>query len=169
MFINITYKVYFLQVEIKMNTYISQISKKFKSLKDLPEWLKQFLAPEDQIKMIRTAFSMTQNQLAKKIGFNSNTPVAKLENKEKENPTIGTLKKYASALECELLIRFVPKKEIESLLNEMAEKKARKIVSLSVSNSAMELQKPDKETIKAEIERVKKELLEKKKSSLWEN
>ena len=152
-----------------MSTYTSQISKKFKSLKDLPEWLRQFLAPEDQIKIIRTTLGMTQNQLAKKIGFNSNTPVAKLENKEKENPTIETLKKYAHALECELLIRFVPKKEIKNLLNELAEKKAQKIVNLSVSNSAMELQKPDKETIKTEIERIKKELLEKRKSALWEN
>ena len=152
-----------------MNTYIRQISKKFKSIKNLPEWLKQFLAPEDQIKMIRTAFGMTQNQLAKKIGFNSNTPIAKLENKEKENPTIETLKKYARALECELLIRFIPKKEIKNLLNELAEKKAQKIVNLSVANSAMELQKPDKETIKIEVERVKKELLDKKKSALWED
>ena len=151
-----------------MNTYISQISKKFKSLRDLPEWLKQFLAPEDQIKIIRTAFGMTQNQLAKKIGFSSNVPVTELENKEKE-PTIGTLKKYASALECELLIRLIPKKEIKNLLDERAEKKAQKIVNLSVSNSAMELQKPDKGTIKGEIKRVKKELLEKKKSSLWED
>ena len=151
-----------------MNNYINQISKKFKSLKDLPEWLKQFLAPEDQIKMIRTSFGMTQNQLAKKIGFSSNVPVTELENKEKE-PTIGTLKKYARALECELLIRFIPKKEIKKLLNELAEKKAHKIVNLSSANSAMELQKPDKETIKAEIERVKKELLEKRKSTLWED
>ena len=151
-----------------MNIYISQISKKFKSLKDLPEWLRQFLAPEEQIKMIRTTLGMTQNQLAKKIGFSSNVPVTELENKEKE-PTIETLKKYASALECELLIRFVPKKEIKNLLNELAEKKARKIVSLSVSNSAMELQKPDKETIETEVERVKKEFLEKRKSALWEN
>ena len=152
-----------------MNVYISQISKKFKSLKDLPEWLRQFVAPEDQIKMIRTAFGMTQNQLAKKMGFNSNATIAKLENKEKENPTIETLKKYADALECELLIRFVPKKEIKHLLNEIAEKKAQKIVNLSVANSAMELQKPDKEIIKTEVERIKKELLEKRKSALWEN
>ena len=152
-----------------MNLYLSQVSKKFKSIKNLPEWLKQFLAPEDQIKMIRTAFGMTQNQLAKKIGFNSNVPVAKFENKEKENPTVETLKKYARALECELLIRLVPKKEIRTLLEERAEKKARKIVNISSANSAMELQKPDKETIKAEIERVKKELLEKRKSALWED
>ena len=156
-------------MQFKVSSYINQISKKFKSLKDLPEWLRQFLAPEDQIKMIRTTLGMTQNQLAKKMDFNSNTPIAKLENKEKENPTIETLKKYANALECELLIRFVPKKEIKNLLNELAEKKAQKIVNLSVANSAMELQKPDREIIKMEIERVKKELLEKKKSSIWEN
>ena len=148
--------------------YLNQISKKFKSMKNIPSWLKQFLSPEEQIKMIRTTLGITQSQLAKKLGYSSNVPVAELENRGKENPTLGTLKKYAHALECELLIRFVPKKDIKDLLDELAEKKAREIVDLSVANSAMELQKPDKETIEIEIERVKRNLIEKKRSSLWE-
>ena len=151
-----------------MNVYLNQVSKKFKSLKEVPEWLSHLFPIEDQIKMIRTALGITQNQLAKKLGFSSNVPITKLENKEKENPTLETLKKYAEALECTLLIRFVPKKEIKSLVNEQAEKKARKIVSLSVANSAMDLQKPNKEIIEAEVERIKRELLEKRRSSLWE-
>ena len=151
-----------------MKSHLNQISKKFKSQKDLPEWLKQILPFEDQIKMIRTVLGMTQNQLAKKLGFSSNVPIAKLENKERENPTIETLKKYASALECELLIRFVPKREIKNLLEERAKKKAHEIVNLSVANSAMELQKPDKETIDTEVERIKNELLEKRRTTLWE-
>lgn len=151
-----------------MDLYYKQIAKKFKSIKCLPLWLKQFIHVVDQIKIIRNALGITQNQLAKKLGFSSNVPIAKLENKEILNPTLETLKKYATALECELLVRFIPKKEVKELLEELAEKKAKEIVSLSVSNSAMELQKPNKETIKFEIERVKKEILEKRTSILWE-
>lgn len=147
--------------------YLSQISKKFKCLKDLPPWLISVLGIEDQIKLIRTALGITQTQLAKKLGLKSNVPVTRLENKENENPTIETLKKYADALGCQLLVRLVPKKEIEKYLEELAENKANEIVNLSVANSAMELQKPNKEVIKKEIERVKKEILEKKRSILW--
>ena len=152
-----------------MLKYLKQVSKKFKSQKDSPVWLVQFLPIWEQIKVIRKAFGISQLQLAKKLGFSSNVPVAKLENGQIENPTLDTLKKYAEALQCELVVRLVPKKEIEKVVEEQAEKKAREIVSLSVGNSAMELQKPDNETIKEEIEKVKNELLEKRRSVIWED
>jgi predicted DNA-binding mobile mystery protein A len=151
-----------------MLKYIKQVSKKFKSQKSSPVWLVQFLPVEEQIKVIRKALGISQVQLAKKLGFSSNVPIVKMEKGQIENPTIDTLKKYAEALGCELLVRFVPKKEIEKMVEEQAEKKAREIVSLSVGNSAMELQKPDDETIKEEIEKVKEELLEKRRSVIWE-
>ncbi len=151
-----------------MIKYIKQVSKKFKSQKSSPVWLVQFLPIEEQIRVIRKALGMSQIQLAKKLGFSSNVPIVKMENGQIENPTIDTLKKYAEALGCELLVRFVPKKEIEKMVDEQAEKKAREIVSHSVVNSAMELQKPDDETIKEEIEKVKEELLEKRRSVIWE-
>lgn len=151
-----------------MNPYLIQISKKFKSIKLLPPWLRSFLLVNDQIRILRTALGMTQSQLAKRIGLKNNNPVAEIENKTNVNPSIETLKKYAKAFECELIIRFVPKKEIKDLIEELAEKKAREIVSLSVANSAMELQKPDKETIESEVERIKRELVEKRRSILWE-
>ncbi len=151
-----------------MLKYIKQVSKKFKSQKDSPVWLIQFLPVEEQIKVVRKALGISQVQLAKKLGFSSNVPITKMEKGQIVNPTIDTLKKYAEALQCELVVRFVPKKEIEEIVNEQAEKKAREIVSLSVGNSAMELQKPDNETINEEIEKMKGELLEKRRSIIWE-
>ena len=152
-----------------MFPHLKQVSKKFKSQKNAPIWLVQFLPIEEQIKVIRKALGISQVQLAKKLGFSSNVPVAKLENGQIENPTLDTLRKYAGALQCELVVRLVPKKEIEKVVEKQAEKKAREIVSLSVGNSAMELQKPDNETIKEEIEKVKNELLKKRRSVIWED
>ena len=155
-------------LELTMIKYLKQVSKKFKSQKSSPVWLVQFLPTWEQIKLIRKALGMSQVQLAKKLGFSSNVPIVKMEKGQIENPTLDTLKKYADALQCELIVRFVPKKEIEKLVYEQAEKKAREIVSHSVGNSAMELQKPDDETIKEEIEKVKSELLQKRRSIIWE-
>jgi len=151
-----------------MFLYLNQISKKFKSIKDLPAWLKQSISIQDQIKVIRQALGMTQSQLAKRLGYSSNNPVAELENKEIKNPTLETLVKYAETLECHLLLRLVPKKEIKNILTDAADKKAKEIVNLSVGSSALEMQKPNKETIQEEIERVKKDLLEKKRKMIWE-
>jgi len=150
-----------------MIKYIKQVSKKFKSQKSSPVWLVQFLPIEEQIKIIRKALGMSQVQLAKKLDFSSNVPIVKMEKGQIENPTIDTLKKYAEALGCELLVRFVPKKEIEKMVDEQAEKKAREIVSLSVGNSAMELQKPDDDVIEDEIEELKYDLMHKKRSRIW--
>lgn len=149
--------------------YLNQISKKFKSIKNLPTWLKDFMDISDQVKLVRAALGMTQIDLAKRIGYKKNVPVADLENKIETNPTIEKLKKYAEALECNLLIRFVPKQEITKRLDILAEKKAREIVSISTGSSALELQRPDKRTIENEVKRVKKEILEKRRSVLWKN
>ena len=103
------------------------------------------------------------------MGLENNVPVADLEIKNIKNPTIETLKKYAKALNCELLIRLVPKKEIHKMVYEQAEKKAKEIVNLSVSNAAMELQKPSKKIINDEISRIKNKLIEKKRQALWKS
>ena len=151
-----------------MFKYTKQVSKKFKSRRHFATAL-LFLPITAQIREIRKALGMSQVQLAKKLGFSSNVPIVKMEKGQVVNPTIDTLKKYAEALQCKLLIRFVPKEEIEKMVDEQAEKKAREIVSLSVGNSAMELQKPDDDVIEDEVKELKRDLLLKKRSRIWEN
>lgn len=151
------------------NQYLNQISKKFKTLKKLENLSGLTFTPGQQVQLIRKTLGMTQTQLAKRLGYESYVPIAKIENGDNKNPTIETLKNYAGALGCKLSIGFIPKKEIKKLIEELAEKKALEIVNLSVGNSAMELQKPDSETIKEEIEKVKNEIIEKKRKILWQD
>lgn len=150
-------------------SYLNQISDKFKLPKQISVLENFFMPVGKQIHLIRTALGITQAKLASKLGYESNVPVAKIESGDNKNPTIETLKNYASALGCELLIGFVPKKEIKKVVEERAEKKAREIVNLSVKSSALELQKPGNESIKEEIEELKKEIIEKKRKILWDD
>lgn len=149
--------------------YLNQISRKLKPSQHIQVLKTFFILPHNQLELIRKALGMTQIQLAKKLGYESNVPVAKLEGGSNKNPTIETLRNYAKALGCELLIGFIPKKEIKKTVEELAEKKAREIINLSSKSSALELQKPDSTAIKDEIEELKNEIIEKRRSILWDD
>ena len=149
--------------------YLNQVSRKLNPAQHIQVLKTFFMLPHSQLELIRKALGMTQIQLAKKLGYKSNVPVAKLEGGNNKNPTIETLKNYANALGCELLIGFVPKKEIKKTIEELAEKKAREIINLSSKSSALELQKPNSDAIKDEIEKLKNEIIEKRRSILWDD
>ncbi|MEI7942990.1 MAG: helix-turn-helix domain-containing protein [Candidatus Riflemargulisbacteria bacterium] len=144
---------------------ILQISERFKDISCLPKWIISLGSWSEQIKLIREAFGMTQKQLAKRIG-STQIMVSRLENND-NNPTIETLTKTANALNCELLISFVPKTEIDIMLERLVDKKVSELVKQSVSNAAMELQKPNKKIINQSKEDLKKEIIDNKRSSLW--
>ncbi len=152
-------------MSIKHSAIISKASKELKSVEEFKWICKTKLPTYKQISLLRNALGMTQNQLAKRLGYNSYVPVAKLEN-ENSNPTIETLEHYAEALGCELSVRFIPKQDLKKIVYERAEKKARGIVRLSTGNAAMELQQPNKEDIEVAIEELKNDLIKRKKRSL---
>ncbi|HAR62347.1 MAG: hypothetical protein DKM50_05685 [Candidatus Margulisiibacteriota bacterium] len=142
-----------------------QISERFKSVKHIPGWIKGLGSCSSQIKSIREAFGMTQKQLAKRIK-STQIIVSRLESNE-TNPTIETLTKVADALNCELIISFIPKIEIDAVVDKLADDTAEKLVNQSVANAAMELQKPNKKIIKHSKEDLKNDLINNRRSSLW--
>ncbi|MDX1385942.1 MAG: helix-turn-helix domain-containing protein [bacterium] len=146
---------------------VHQIQKALGEWKALPTWLKKPLPIGKQLIMLRNALGFTQSQVGRRIRTNQRN-VLRLE-KEGVDPRLSTLKKLAEALECELLIRLVPKKDIEKLLREKAQEKAKKLVEMSASSAGLELQKPSQETIQFEIDRLSEEILKNKRSSLWDD
>lgn len=80
---------------------------------DLKAWreanLKYGRPIQGWIKTIRCALKMTVQQLADRLGLTRRT-VRGFETSEiKDMITLGTLKKVANAMECELIYAFVPK------------------------------------------------------------
>jgi len=68
---------------------------------------------------------------------------------------------FAEALNTELKISLIPKKNIIKFLDEKTSKKAEELVKLSKTSSALEIQSPSEEKSKEQVERLKREILEK--------
>ena len=137
-----------------------------KSIQDLPTWIDLSLAVGEQVKKIRQALGMTQEQLAERTGF-TQSYIAEIESGRKENLELFTIKKIAQGLNCQLLIQVIPQKNLSQLLDEQSTKVAQKIISLSSASTALERQLPDQEFIANEVEEMKKNILEKHRSALW--
>lgn len=150
---------------INNKTFIQQINDMFKSIGELPEWIRKHVTIQDQIRLIREALGMTQEQLAKRIHAKQSS-VAQME--KGSDFQISTLQKVAKALNCELLIHLVPKQEIVQLLEEKSTERATKLVSASSGNTALEMQLPERKYIDLQVEEMKEEILKKHRKVLWE-
>jgi putative transcriptional regulator len=150
---------------MKKYFFTEQIDKKFMSINDLPEWLSNYPDFKDQIKLLRETLGMTQEQLGKKVN-RSLRSIQQIESGEAK-PKISTLYKIANALNTELKIALIPRKSIIKYLDEKATKKAEQLVKLTETSSTLEIQSPSKEESKVQIEKIKREILEKRRYSLW--
>jgi len=145
--------------------FTEQISKKFNCTANLPDWLINYPEFKEQIKLLRTTLGMTQEQLGKLVN-RSIRSIQQIENGEAK-PKISTLHKIADALNTELVISLVPRQNLLECLDEKAKKKAEQLINLSESSAALEIQIPSKEEKKAQIKKLKNEILNKKRDSLW--
>lgn len=121
----------------------------------------------DQIRSIREVLGMTQEQLAQRSGLNQSL-IAEIERGKRENLNLSTIKKLAEGLNCQSLVQLLPTKNISQILDEQSTFVARKIVSISSGSAAIELQLPDQAAVEKQIKEVKRNLLEKNRSSLWQ-
>lgn len=145
--------------------FTEQIAEKFKSVDALPEWLKSYPEFKDQIKAIREALGMTQEQLADRVG-RSLRSIQQIELGE-AMPKITTLRKIAEALNTELKISLIPRRDIKDYLDTLANKKSEELVNISKSSSTLEIQTPSEKESKRQIENLKNEILQKRRSILW--
>ncbi|MFH1429281.1 MAG: helix-turn-helix domain-containing protein [Candidatus Margulisiibacteriota bacterium] len=142
-----------------------QISNKYQSINNIPLWLKSYGPWVKQLKLIRETLGMTQKQLATRIR-STQISISRLENNE-VNPTLDTMNKIAEALNCELFINMVPRKEIIKLIEEKAEKKAEELLAQSIGNAAMEIQRPGKDIIDQSKKELINDIITNKRTTLW--
>lgn len=147
--------------------FTEQIAEKFKSMDTVPEWLQNYPEFQDQIKTLREALGMTQEQLSVKVGRTIRS-IKQIENGE-AMPKITTLKKIAEALNTELKISLIPRHNILDLLENLANKKAEELINISKCSSTLEIQTPSKNESKRQKENLKIEILQKRRSILWTN
>jgi len=71
-------------------------------------------------------------------------------------------------LNCSFISQLSPKKDIPVFLEEQSSRLARKIVAISSGSSAIEAQSPSRKAVEEEILQIKKDLLGRYKSALWQ-
>ncbi len=144
-----------------------QVSEKFKSIHEVPDWLKHEIPVSHEIRLIRQALGMSQEQLADKIGSHQHF-IAHVENDSSNDVRLSTLKKIAQGLGCELVVNLVPKKIITETLEDKSLEVARKLISVSSGNACMEMQLPEPDFIQDQVKELQGKILSKYRSSLWQ-
>ncbi len=146
------------------NFLIRQISRRTEKLR------KDFQGPlpvKGWIYSIRSALGMTLEQLGGKMEVPYQS-IQKLENGEIQgSPTLRTMKTAAEALECQFVYAFIPKQDLEKLIDEQAKKKAREIVGQVAHSMALEGQSLSKQEIKIQIDTLKEDLKRGNLKKIW--
>lgn len=118
------------------------------------------------IRYIRKALNMSTKALAQKLE-QSNSSIYQAERMEEEGAiTLKQLKKFANAMNCELVYGFVPKTSIKESLTAQATKKAAEIVKASNLHMELEDQALSNELLKIQIDELAEEI--KFQKDLWD-
>lgn len=119
------------------------------------------------LRAIRQALGMTTRQLANLVGV-TQPAVADAERTEARGDiTLKTLKRYAAALDCELVYALVPRKPLEDIVGTRAERIARDQVARVRHSMQLEHQGTNDELLEHEVTDLKRKLLEGRRSRLW--
>jgi predicted DNA-binding mobile mystery protein A len=124
--------------------------------------------PRGWIKAIREALGMTTAQLGKRLGV-SQPRTVKIENAEtKGSITLDSLERAAHALDCRLVYALVPRKPLDELVTERAERLAKKRLKSTSHSMALEAQGVETTDEQEQLKLMIRSLLDKAGSELWE-
>ncbi|HEB93517.1 MAG TPA: mobile mystery protein A [Gammaproteobacteria bacterium] len=124
--------------------------------------------PRGWIKAIREALGMTTTQLAKRLGVVQSRAVAIEQAETKGTITLNSLEKAANALDCRLVYALVPRKPLDELIAERAERLAKKRLKSTSHSMALEAQGVEPADEQEQLKRMMQNLLDKAGSELWE-
>ena len=119
------------------------------------------------LKVIREALGMTATYQARMLGVTTST-VTRLETSEADDTiSLGTLRRAAEALGCELQYALVPKKTLADTLDARATALARQQMAAISHSMALEAQSTSRETVDAQTRALAESLLKGSRRTLW--
>lgn len=123
--------------------------------------------PSGWIKAIREALGMPAAYLAKRLGLVPST-VLRLETSEADDTiTLGSLRRVAEALDCELQYALVPKQTIAQTMEARANKVARERMAGVAHSMALEAQATSAEAADTQVQEIAESLLKGSRRELW--
>jgi len=119
------------------------------------------------LKAIREALGMTATHQARTLGVTTST-VTRLENSEADDTiSLGSLRRAAEALGCELQYALVPKQSLTDTLEARATDIARQQMATISHSMALEAQATSPETLEAQTRALADSLLKGSRRALW--
>lgn len=123
--------------------------------------------PSGWIKAIREALGMTATYLAQRLGVTTST-VTRLETSEADDTiSLGTLRRAAEAVGCELHYALVPKQTLTDTLEARAAELARSRLAAISHTMALEAQSTSRETVEVQTRALAESLLKGSRRALW--
>lgn len=120
------------------------------------------------LRAIRQALGMTTRQLAKSVGVTQAAVVDAERSEAKGDITLATLRRYATAMDCELVYALVPNRPLQESLEARAEQVARDQVLRVRHSMALEDQQTSNQHLEGEVAELRRKLLAGKRSRLWQ-
>lgn len=122
------------------------------------------------VRAIRTTLGMTTSQLAARIGIGQSALSESEKREAEETITLGTLRKVAEGLDCDLVYALVPR---TGSLDEILERRAREIARRRVERVSHSMSLEDQAVGQGErerqVEEFARELLDGPMRRLWED
>lgn len=123
--------------------------------------------PSGWVKAIRESLGMAAAHLAARLGVTTST-VTRLETSEADDTiSLGTLRRAAEALGCELRYALVPKQSLADTLESRAMSLARQQMAAVSHSMALEAQSTSREAIEVQTRALAEELLKGSRRALW--
>jgi len=136
----------------------------------LATWKAARLSPRPDsgwVRAIRESLGMTAAAFARRLGM-SHAGVRKLESSEASDAiTLGSLRKLAEALDCELQYALVPRTSLKNMLQSQAETVAHERMQPIAHSMALEDQAVEASLHKLQLAMATKSLLEGSRRELW--
>jgi predicted DNA-binding mobile mystery protein A len=124
--------------------------------------------PRGWIRAIREALGMTTAQLAERLHIAQPSAVGLEKAEASKKITLETLERAARALDCTLVYALVPRKPLETLVQERAHEVARERLRTISHSMMLEDQRVRGEDERAQLERLAQKLLDGPGSALWD-
>lgn len=119
------------------------------------------------VKAIRESLGMAAAHLAARLGVTTST-VTRLETSEADDTiSLGTLRRAAEALGCELHYALVPKQSLADTLENRAMTLARRQMAAVSHTMALEAQSTSREAVEVQTRALADELLKGSRRALW--
>jgi predicted DNA-binding mobile mystery protein A len=119
------------------------------------------------IRAIRESLGMTTTQLAKRIGVGQSRVIDIQKAEISNSITLDSLRRSAQAMGCELVYALIPRKPLDTMVEDQAALHAKQLIKITGHTMRLEDQGLDSLSEQEQLDRLTKEIAKSSSSKIW--